>query len=71
MDRVNFTKKIIKIEKGTEGIALPEDFLRKLELTLGSEVEISLDEKSKWIVLRPLGRAEFIEHFKESMETMA
>ena len=71
MKKVTFTKKIIKIEKGTEGVALPGDFLRKLELMAGSEIEICLDEGRKWIVLRPVGGDDFLEHFKESMGSMA
>ncbi len=71
MEIASFTKKIIKLEKGTEGVALPEDFLRRLELTAGSEVEVRLDEKRRWIVLRPMGGDDFIEHFKESMGSMA
>ncbi len=63
--------KIIKVGDKTEGIALPADFLCALELIPGAEVEISLDEKNKWILIRPLHGEDFIEHFKESMETMA
>ena len=59
------------IEHGTEGVALPEDYLRRLELIPGAEVELLLDKKKKWIVLRPLHGADFLEHFKESMEKMA
>ena len=63
--------KIIKIEKGKEGIELPEDFLRELELIPGAEVELRLDRKKKWIIIRPLHGEDFLEHFKETMETMA
>lgn len=63
--------KIIKIEKGKEGVALPEEFLRHLELIPGSEVEIRLDKKKKWIILRPLHGEDFMEHFKDSMKSMA
>jgi hypothetical protein len=64
-------EKIIKIEKGKEGIVLPEEYLRGLELIPGSEVELYLDKKRRWIVLRALDSDEFIEHFRDSMESMA
>lgn len=64
-------EKIVKIEKGKEGIILPEEYLRSLELIPGSEVELCLDKKRKWIILRPLDSDEFIEHFRDSMESMA
>lgn len=63
--------KIIRIEKGKEGIEIPEDYLRQLELIPGSEVELYIDKKKKWIILRPMHGDEFFEHFKETMETMA
>lgn len=63
--------KIIVIEKGAEGVVLPEDFLRELELIPGAEVELTIDRKKKWIVLRPLHGEDFMEHFKDTMETMA
>lgn len=64
-------KKIIRIEKGKEGVELPEEFLRHLELIPGAEVELKLDKEKKWIILRPLHGEDFMEHFKETMETMA
>ena len=64
-------EKIIKIEKGKEGIVLPEDYLRYLELIPGAEVELALDKKKKWIIVRPLHGEDFMEHFKSTMETMA
>lgn len=64
-------EKIVKIEKGKEGVILPEEYLRSLELIPGSEVELCLDKKKKWIILRPLDSDEFIEHFRDSMESMA
>ena len=63
--------RIIKIEKGREGIELPEEFLRELELIPGAEVELRLDRKKKWIIIRPLHGEDFLDHFKETMETMA
>jgi len=63
--------KIVKIEKGTEGIALPERYLIELELIPGSEVEIKLDAKRKWLILRPLHGEDFLEHFKDSIDSMA
>ncbi len=64
-------EKIIQIDKGKTGVALPEEYLRHLELIPGAEVEIMIDRKKKWIVLRPLHGEDFFEHFKESMESMA
>lgn len=64
-------EKIVKIEKGKEGVALPEEYLRRLELIAGSEVEVFLDKKRKWIIIRPLEGDEFVEHFRDSMESMA
>ncbi|TAN64339.1 hypothetical protein EPN18_00325 [bacterium] len=63
--------KIVRIQKGKEGVELPEDYLRLLELIPGSEVELVLDKKKKWIILRPLHGEDFLEHFKDSMEVMA
>ena len=64
-------EKIVRIDRGREGVALPEDFLRFLELIPGAEVEVRLDKKNRWIVLRPMHGEDFTEHFKETMETMA
>ena len=63
--------KIVKITKGKEGVTLPEDYLRYLELIPGAEVEVALDKKKKWIIIRPLHGEDFMEHFKNTMETMA
>lgn len=64
-------EKIVQIEKGKEGVALPQEFLGHLELTPGAEVEIKLDRKRKWIIIRPLHGEDFLEHFRDSMESMA
>ncbi len=64
-------EKIIKIEKGKEGLILPDEYLRALELIPGSEVEVRLDRKKKWIVIRPMHGDDFLEHFKDTMESMA
>lgn len=64
-------EKIIKIEKGKEGLVIPEEHLRALELIPGSEVEVRLDRKRKWIIIRPMHGEDFLEHFKDTMETMA
>ncbi|MCC6501587.1 MAG: hypothetical protein IT362_00440 [Deltaproteobacteria bacterium] len=64
-------EKIVKIEKGKEGVALPGEFLRFLELIPGAEVEVVLDKKRKWIVIRPMHGEDFIEHFRETMDAMA
>ncbi len=64
-------EKIVRIDRGREGVALPEDFLRFLELIPGAEVEVRLDKKNRWIVLRPMLGEDFTEHFKETMDTMA
>ena len=64
-------EKIVKIEKGKEGVILPENYLRYLELIPGAEVEVALDKKKKWIIIRPLHGEDFMEHFKNTMEAMA
>ncbi|MBI1912561.1 MAG: hypothetical protein HYS21_11245 [Deltaproteobacteria bacterium] len=64
-------EKIIRIEKGKEGIIIPEEFLRFLELIPGAEVELVLDKKNKWLILRPMHGEDFLEHFRSTMESMA
>lgn len=64
-------EKIVKIEKGKEGVALPGEFLRFLELIPGAEVEVVLDKKRKWIVIRPMHGEDFVEHFRGTMDAMA
>lgn len=64
-------EKIIRIARDKEGVAIPEEFLRYLELIPGAEVEIRLDKKKKWIILRPMHGEDFIEHFRDTMESMA
>lgn len=64
-------EKIIRISKGKEGVALPEEYLRFLELIPGFEVEVALDKKKKWIIIRPMHGEDFIEHFRETMDSMA
>lgn len=63
--------KIVRIEKGAEGVVLPQDYLRYLELIPGAEVELALDKKRKWIIIRPVHGEDFVEHFKETMDMMA
>lgn len=63
--------KIVQIERGKVGVELPEEFLMALELIPGAEVELVLDKGKKWIVIRPLHGEDFIEHFKDSMDSMA
>ena len=62
---------IINIERGKMGIALPEEFMIELGLIPGAEVEMKIDKKKKWVIVRPLHGEDFIGHFKESMESMA
>ncbi len=64
-------EKIVQIEKGKEGIALPAEFLRYLELIPGAEVEVKLDEDKKWILVRPLHAEDFLNHFKDAIDSMA
>ncbi len=64
-------EKIVRIGQGKEGVGIPEEFLRYLELIPGAEVEVRLDRKKKWIILRPMHGADFLEHFKDTMESMA
>ncbi|MBI5562439.1 MAG: hypothetical protein HY894_06270 [Deltaproteobacteria bacterium] len=63
--------KIVRMDKGTEGVAVPDEFLRQLELIPGAEVEVMLDKKRKWIIIRPMHGEDFLEHFRGTMETMA
>ena len=62
---------IVRIDKKHEGVAIPVEFLRQLELIPGAEVEITIDKKRKWVIIRPLHGEDFLEHFRESMEAMA
>ncbi len=64
-------EKIVQIEKGKEGIALPADFLRYLELIPGAEVEVKLDKDKKWILVRPLHAEDFLDHFKDAIDSMS
>lgn len=64
-------EKIVRVDKGKEGVVLPEDYLRYLELIPGADVELTLDKKRKWIIIRPLHGEDFMEHFKDTMKTMA
>ncbi len=64
-------EKIVQIEKGKEGIALPAEFLRYLELIPGAEVEVKLDKDKKWILVRPLHAEDFLNHFKDAIDSMA
>lgn len=64
-------EKIVRVAEGKEGVALPEEYLRYLELIPGAEVEVRLDKKKKWIVIRPMHGEDFMEHFKDTMDTMA
>ncbi len=63
--------KIVRIEQGTEGVALPEEYLIELELIPGSEVEIKIDKKRRWMIIRPLHGEDFFDHFKDTMDNMA
>ena len=62
---------ITRVGDHIEGIEIPAEFLTHLELIPGAEVEIKLDKKNNWILIRPLHGEDFLNHFKESMETMA
>ncbi|MDP2688487.1 MAG: hypothetical protein Q8P48_00100 [Deltaproteobacteria bacterium] len=64
-------EKIIRIDKGKEGVSLPGEYLRFLELIPGAEVEVRLDKKNRWLIIRPMHGEDFIEHFKDTMESMA
>ncbi len=63
--------KITKVGEHSEGVEIPNDFLRYLELIPGAEVEIKLDKKNNWILIRPLHGEDFIEHFRDAVESMA
>lgn len=65
------TGKVVQFEKGKEGVELPEEMLRHLELIPGSDVEIRIDKKRKWIIIRPMHGEDFVEHFRDTMDSMA
>lgn len=69
--RCPMKEKIIRVGKGKEGVVLPEEYLRFLDLIPGFDVEVVLDKKKKWIIIRPMHGEDFIEHFRESMDSMA
>lgn len=64
-------EKIIHLGKGQEGIVLPQEYLRYLELIPGTEVKVELDKEGRRIIIRPLRPEDFLEHFRPSMERMA
>lgn len=64
-------EKIIRISKGKDGIALPEEYLIQLGIIPGAEVELTLDKKKKWIIIRPMTGEDFLEHFRDTMDSMA
>ncbi len=64
-------EKIVRIEKGKEGVVLPQEFLRHLELIPGAEVEVTLDKVAKSIIVRQVHDEDFVDHFKDSMKSMA
>lgn len=68
------------------GVSIPKEFLEKLQLTPGTQVEIKVDEKAKKIIIEPSIRAsfqdavdkefalqvnDFIEHYKSALKALA
>ena len=43
----------------SKGVSIPTEFLGKLELAVGSEVDISLDEESSKIIIEPVRKNKY------------
>ena len=43
----------------SQGVSLPSDVLEKLNLAVGSEVEVKLDEDQSRIVIEPIKRGKY------------
>lgn len=69
--RMDVKTKIVRIAEGEEGVAIPAEMLMELDLIPGSEVEMTLDRKRRWILIRPLHGEDFLEHFRDTMDRMA
>ncbi len=68
------------------GISIPKEVIEKLQLTLGTQVEIKVDEKAKKIILEPFVHQsiqdsvdkefvsqvnDFIERYKPALKALA
>lgn len=68
------------------GISIPKEIIEKLRLTLGTQVEIKIDEKTKMITIEPfvdqsiqdsVGKEfasqvnDFIERYKPALKSLA
>ena len=75
MKKKAYREKIVVLEKGREkgleGVTLPGEVLRKLELIPGAEVEVCVDESRRWIIIRALHGEDFLDHFRDSVDSMA
>ena len=43
----------------SQGVSIPIDILEKLDLSIGSEIDIKLDEKSSRIVIEPVRKKKY------------
>jgi putative addiction module antidote len=43
----------------SKGVSIPTDYLNKLELTVGAEVDVSLDEDHDRIVIEPVRKKKY------------
>ena len=43
----------------SKGVSIPAEFLGKLELAVGSEVDVSLDEASSKIIISPVRKKKY------------
>ncbi|MEW6419787.1 MAG: AbrB/MazE/SpoVT family DNA-binding domain-containing protein [Nitrospirota bacterium] len=43
----------------SQGVSIPIDMLEKLDLSIGSEIDIKLDEKSSRIVIEPVRKKKY------------
>ena len=68
------------------GVSIPKEILEKLQLTLGTQVEVRVDEKTKKIIIEPSVHKSFqdaidkefasqvngfIERYKPALKTLA
>jgi len=43
----------------SKGVSIPTEFLGKLELAVGSEVDVSLDEEASKIIIEPVRKKKY------------
>jgi putative addiction module antidote len=78
-------RKVIAVGN-SKGVSIPSDYLNVLELTVGAEVEVTLDEDHERIVIEPVRRKkhprgvdkefasqvnDFIERYRPALKELA